>query len=166
MKLTLKTKNFLWGVFAVVLLVVGFVWFILDPAPDFEDTNGASDFSLQTITDENIINQDIGASGLSYTEQNYGAGITSSEYHSKNFNGVSEIYLTNYVLPSDVRVYIGHMNVTSGNFKLVAVNNDQIIHEFDLDAFNEGFWFEDLTGSFAIRVAGESAAFEFSIDVD
>ena len=65
MKLTLKTKNFLWGVFAVVLLVVGFVWFILDPAPDFEDTNGASDFSLQTITDENIINQDIGASGLS-----------------------------------------------------------------------------------------------------
>ena len=63
-------------------------------------------------------------------------------------------------------VYIGHMNVTSGNFKLVAVNNDQIIHEFDLDAFNEDFWFEDLTGSFAIRVAGESAAFEFSIDVD
>ena len=33
----------------------------------YEDTNGADDFTLETITDENIINLDVGASGLSYS---------------------------------------------------------------------------------------------------
>ena len=131
----------------------------------YEDTNGADDFSLQTITDQNIINLDIGASGLTYTQENLGDLISSSEYSSKNFNGVEQIYLTNFLLPSDIEVYIGHMNVKQGNFKLVVVNNDEIIHEFALDTFGETFRFEDITGSFSIHVAGESAAFGFYIDI-
>lgn len=133
---------------------------------EYEDTNGEDDFSLQTITDEEIINLETGASGLSYSEEHLGDLIHSSEYSSKNFNGVEQIYSTSFILPSDIHVYIGHMNVKSGNFKLVAVNNDEIIHEFDLDTFGEDFLFEDLEGDFSIHVAGESAAFEFYIDVN
>ena len=131
----------------------------------YEDTNGAEDFSLQTITDENIIKLETGASGLSYTEEKLGDLISSSEYSSKNFNGVEQIYLTNYLLPSDVEVYIGHLTVEQGNFRLVVINNDEIIFDIPLDAFGETFRFEDLTGPFSIHVAGESAEFDFYIDI-
>ena len=130
----------------------------------YEDTNGPDDFTLQTITEDNIVNRNVGASGLTYSETNLG-GIVSSEYSSRNFNGVEQIYLTNLFGKSDVRVYIGHMSVEAGNFRLVAINNDKIIKDFPLDAFGENYWFEDISGTFSIHVAGESAKFSFYIDI-
>ena len=130
----------------------------------YEDTNGADDFTLQTITDENIIKMDTGASGLSYEETNVGL-LKSSEYSAKNFNGVEQIYFTSFIGKSDVEVYIGHMNVEKGNFKLAVVLDDEIIKEIPLDAFSESYYFEDIKGDFSVRVAGESAAFDFYIDI-
>ena len=151
--------------YLLTILAVCLALSLVGCGTQYEDTNGADNFSLQTITDQNIINLDLGAYGLTYTEENLGDVFSSSEYSSKNFNGVERIYLTNYLSSSDVEVYIGHMNVKKGNFRLVVVNDDKIIHDFPLDAFNETFRFEDLTGSFAIHVAGESAAFEFYINI-
>ena len=63
---------------------------------EYADTNGEKDFTLQTITDENIINMETGSSGLVYEEESVGA-LHSSEYSSKNFNGVEQIYGTNFL---------------------------------------------------------------------
>ena len=131
----------------------------------YEDTNGSDDFTLQTITDQNIVNLDLGASGLSYTEEDLAGFLFSSSYSATNFNGVEQIFLTNCLTPSDFDVYIGHMVVKEGNFHWAVVNNREIIYEIPLDAFAETFRFEDLTGSFSIHVAGESAAFDFFIDI-
>ena len=132
--------------------------------PEYEDTNGGDNFTLQSITDDDIIHLATGASGLTYKEQNI-AALHSSEYSSKNFNGVEQLYLTSFILKSDVEVYIGQMNVESGNFKLVVINNDKIIQEIPLDTFNESFYFEDLEGDFSVHVAGEAAKFDFHIDI-
>lgn len=132
----------------------------------YEDTNGADDYTLQTITDEQIVKLSTGASGLKYSEMDWGLGITSTEYSSKNFNGVEQIYLNNYILPSSFSIYVGYVNVSSGNFKLAVVNNDEIIQEIPIDTFNETIYFDDITGSFAIHVAGESAAFKMHITAD
>ena len=150
--------------FIAILLITCICLTIGGCGTTYEDTNGADNFELQTITDENIIHLETGASGLAYKESNLGL-LLSSEYFSKNFNGVEQIYLTNFVGASDIYVYIGHMNVESGNFRLVVINDDKIIHEFDLDTFGEEFLFEDLTGTFSIHVAGESAKFDFYIDI-
>ena len=150
--------------FIAILLIICICLTIGGCGTTYEDTNGADNFELQTITDENIIHLETGASGLAYKESNLGL-LQSSEYYSKNFNGVEQIYLTNFVGSSDIYVYIGHMNVESGNFRLVVINDDKIIHEFDLDTFGEEFLFEDLTGTFSIHVAGESAKFDFYIDI-
>lgn len=132
---------------------------------EYEDTNGADDYTLQTITEQNIIKLDLGASGLSYTESNFGGVLSSTEYSAKNFNGVDRLFQTNFILPSDVEIYIGHMNVKAGNFRLVVINNDEIIYEIPVDAFAETYRFENLTGSFSVHVAGESAAFNFHMEV-
>ena len=130
----------------------------------YEDTNGADDFTLQTITDENIVNLDVGGAGMSRSETKLGP-ISSVEYSSKSFNGVYEIEQTNFILPSDVAVYVGHLNVKSGNFKLAIVNDDAVIFEIPLDSFGDTYYFEDLKGHFAIRAAGESAAVEFFVEM-
>ena len=138
---------------------------LISCATVYDDTNGADNFTLQTITDDNIINRNIGSSGFGYSESE-AFGITSSEYSSKNFNGVEEIFITTYITKSTFSVYIGHLTVRSGNFRLVAVNNDEIIYDFPLDSFGDTIWFEDIKGSFAIRAAGESASFSMYLSVD
>lgn len=149
----------------IFLMMMTLVLSLAACGEEYEDTNGEDDYTLQTITDENIIHLETGASGLSYKESNLGGFLHSSEYSSKKFNGVEQIYLTNFIGKSDVEVYIGHMNVKKGNFKLAIINNDEIIKEIPVDAFNEIYRFEDLKGTFSIHVAGESAAFDFHIDV-
>jgi len=148
----------------VTLLLMLLLCLTLAGCEEYEDTNGEDDFTLQTITDEDIINLSTGSSGLTYKESNLGM-LKSAEYSATNHNGVDQIYLTNFISKSDVEVYIGHLNVKKGNFKLAIINNDEIIKEIPLDAFNETYRFEDLTGTFSVHVAGESAAFEFYIDI-
>ena len=146
-------------------LVIGCICCSLFGCGDsYEDTNGTEDYTLQTITDENIVKMDVGSSGMSYSETKVGP-ITSTEYSSKNFNGVYEIDATNYIFASEVGVYVGHLNVKSGNFKLVVVNDDAILFEIPLDSFGDTYYFEDVKGHFAIRAAGESAAVEFYVEL-
>ena len=147
-----------------MILVLGMCFALVGCGEEYEDTNGDENFKLQTITTENIINRDIGSSGITYEELSVG-DVTSTEYKSKNFNGVEQIYQTNFIGKSDIQVYIGHMNVKSGNFKLAIINDGKIIDEIPLDAFGDTFLYEDLKGEFAIHVAGGSAAFDFHIEV-
>ena len=132
---------------------------------EYADTNGADNYTLQTITDSNIINLELGASGLGYKEQNIAGVVFSNEYYSKNFNGVERIYNTNFILPSDVMIYIGYLTVDSGNFRMVIVNDDKIIYDVESGASNEMLRFDNLKGNFAIHLAGESADFELNLEV-
>lgn len=129
----------------------------------YEDINGDST-ELCTISNENIIKMDVGSSGLKYAESKLARSMVS-EYSAKNFNGVEQIYFTSFIEKSNVFVYIGHLSVKSGNFKMVVVNNDKIIKEIPNEAFGEEFYFQDVVGDFSIRVAGENANVEFYVDV-
>ena len=52
-----KAGKLFWGVFAVVIIVVGVLWMIKNPAPEhIEDTNGAENCTLTQITEEDVIN--------------------------------------------------------------------------------------------------------------
>ena len=92
----------------------------------YEDTNGPDDLTLQTITLDNILKRDIGSSGLSYKESNF-MGITSTEYSAKNFNGTDMLYNTVFFGKSDIEIYVGYLNIHSGNFAMVVVNNGEVI---------------------------------------
>ena len=95
--------------------------------------------------------------------------VLNCPYCISNDNGfmIYDNYMdvTNFIGKSDIHVYIVHLNVESGNFRLVVINDDKIIKDIPLDAFGETFYFEDLKGTFAIRVAGESAKCDFHIEV-
>ena len=59
-------KKILVPVLIVIFVAVCGIWMFSTDAEHIEDTNGADNYSLQQITDSNIIKMDIGA--LNYTE--------------------------------------------------------------------------------------------------
>ena len=123
-----------------------------------EDNNGADNYQLQQITDGNIINMDIGALNFSETKS-----ILSDmpEYSSNKFTGVAEIYKNNIVGNRfDITLY--NTQVNSGNFKIVLIHNDEIVHEFKLNELMQSYTLKNPNGSVCLRIAGESADFSFS----
>ena len=63
-----KAKKLLFTVVAILLIAIAVVWFLGDNMRHIEDTNGADNFELQTITDENICNLDMGSLNVNVSE--------------------------------------------------------------------------------------------------
>jgi len=126
-----------------------------------EDENGADNFELATITKDNIIKMDLGAS--SYGENTSGSS-SYTKFSGDDFSGVAEIYNESYS-KSDIIIDLIDYEIKGGNFKLVAVCDDEIIHEFVPTDKADVVTLEDVSGNLSLRIAGESAEFTFMIDV-
>ena len=63
-----------------LILALGFAVFAVGCGPEIADTNGPDDYSLAEITEENIINQDLGCSGYTVSpasdDENYMVKLT------------------------------------------------------------------------------------------
>lgn len=152
-----KTKKILLIIGAAVLIAVCGFWFLSDGLEHIEDTNGADNFTLQTITDDNIINLDTGALNL---KESTDAISNTTTYSSDKFTGVAEIYGIN-LSGNRFDITINHARVDSGNFRIVLLEDDRIVHEFKLNELSQSFTLENPSGYISLRIAGESADFLF-----
>ena len=156
-----RLKKLLFIVGIVVFVAVFGVSMLTKSIDHIEDTNGAENYSLQEITDYNIINMDIGAKNFSESKSVL-SGLP--EYSSKKFTGVAEVYRTNIVANRfDITLY--NTCVNAGNLRIVLVHNDEIVHEFKLNELIQSYTLENPKGTVSLRVAGESADFEFTYDL-
>lgn len=168
--MTAKTRNILWGILAVVLVAVAVAWMVINPGPEhIEDTNGAEDFSLQTITEEDIVANQMGTrGGLTQSELSYKfAGLNLSdgiEYSCKKFTGVYQLYTCHIFKGSDISVSLAEFEIKSGNFAFYIVLDGKIVGEVkpEEDGFSE-FTMENIeqSGTLEYYIAGESANFRF-----
>ena len=123
-----------------------------------EDTNGPDDFSLNTITDQNILNRDLPSGGLAIAT---GGLLTKKVEHSaKDYSGVTEILSTN-LIAGTFAVDLMDFTVTGGNFRMVVVNDGKIVA--DIAPGTDQISLDGLKGDVSLRIAGESAAFSFSL---
>ena len=153
--------------FIILFVAVGFR--VFKNMPDhIEDANGPEDFSLVTITDENIIKLDMGARNP-VTIKRTGADLGSVKinsgvkFSSKKFTGVTEIMYNNYMFNSSVILELDYLKVESGNFKMVLVYEDEIIRVIEPSDEPISTRLDNLNGTLALRIAGESAAYRFRI---
>lgn len=153
-------KKLILFIVVVVFLVVFAVWMFSSDLEHIEDTNGAT-FQLQQITDSNIINMDIGALNVSKTK----TPLSETEYSSDKFTGVYDIFTTD-IVGNRFDVTLFNTVVNSGNFKVVLIHNDEIVHEFRLNELMQTYTLENPHGAVSLRIAGESADFEFSYSTD
>lgn len=157
-------KQKLWWLFAVALVVVCGVWFLFGGgiSSHIEDTNGPDNYSLQTITDQNIRDLDIGAIG---SGKSSGSFINGTVYHSKTFSGVDVIHQEDlWTTGLLIRVY--DYTIEEGNFRLLVMVDDDILHEFvpngdPIQTCELG----KIDGLFSIRIAGESANYSFRYEI-
>lgn len=152
-----KIKKILIGAGAAVLIVVCGIWFLSSDLEHIEDTNGADNYSLQTITDNNIINMDTGALNLKESTDSI---TNTTTYSSDKFTGVSEIYGEN-IWGNRFDITVNHARVDSGNFKIVLLEENKIVHEFKLNELTQTYTLENPSGYISLRIAGESADFQF-----
>lgn len=157
-------KNKLFGIIIVIAVAaVAIFMFMGNDLEHIEDTNGAENFALQTITDENIINKDIGAVGGPNMSTDNISNTTT--YSSKKFTGVAEIYGVD-ITTTSMDITVNHASVTEGNFKLVLLVDDEIVHEFKLNELSQTYTLEKPSGYVSLVIAGESANFEFDYHID
>ena len=156
-----KLKKVLTGVGVVVFVAIFALWMWQSDLEHIEDTNGPDNYTLQEINDYNIINMDMGALNLVETKELFNS---MPVYKSDKYTGVSEIYLTNLIGNRfDITLY--NTTVNAGNFRIVLVHNDEIVHEFKLNELMQTYTLENPKGTVSLRIAGESADFEFSYDL-
>lgn len=156
-----KKKMMIARIAAVLLIGIALFWFLGSDIEHIEDTNGPDNYSLTTITDENIIKRDVGATGL-----NKKKGLLTGdviEFTSKKFTGVEEIFYTNYIGKSDFYIDLYNFEVHEGNFKMAIVLNNEIVAELE-PGLMVNYELNDITGTIALRIAGESASFKFGIN--
>ncbi|MBQ3136340.1 MAG: hypothetical protein IJB74_02550 [Clostridia bacterium] len=156
-----KIKKILSGVGVVVFIAVVAVWMLSSDLGHIEDTNGSDIYKLQQINDGNIIKMDVGALNYAQADELFNNLTT---YKSDKFTGVAEIYTTN-IIGNRFDITLYNLWVESGNFKVVLVHNDEIVHEFKLNELMQSYTLENPKGNVSLRIAGESAKFEFSYDL-
>ena len=123
-----------------------------------EDTNGTDNFALNTITDQNILNLDLPSGG--YGTKTSGLLSKTVTHSGKDFSGVVEVLWTD-MIAGDFVLDLMDYTVTGGNFRMVVVNEDRIIA--DIEPGTTQILLEGVKGRVALRIAGESAAYSFSM---
>lgn len=158
-----KLKGILLGA-AVVVFVAVFVFMMLDSdLKHIEDTNGADNYKLTTITDGDIISMEMGA--LSPGSVRNALIGDALNFKAEKFTGVHEVMYNNYVLPSDVVFEIYTLSVTEGNLRMVVVHDGKIVAEIqpNSEELIQEVRLENVTGYVSLRIAGESAAYSFQM---
>lgn len=150
-----------------LIMALGLAVMSLGCGVEIADSNGLDDYTLAEITEENIINQDLGASSYSMSpgseDDDYMTSTT--KFKGKEFSGVAQLYMTNYIGKSDVSIDVSNLTVDSGNFALMVLLDGEIVHEFKHGELMETFEMKDIKGTFEIVMAGETADFKFWIQV-
>ena len=121
-----------------------------------EDTNGPDDFSLVTITDEDICGGRFSSSAVMSSTFTSGNKTTLK---IKKFSGVKDSPDARVKANGETLIWRTAITVTAGNFRACIVrDNEEIVGEFPIDGTGE-VKIENAAGTYYLRIAGESAAF-------
>jgi len=161
MKLNERAKKTLTLAGALIFVVVVGAWIMLGGTDHIEDTNGAENYALQTITNQEIIDRSTGSIGGPNISRSILTG-DAVNFSADKFTGVHEILYDNFIGTSDFEVNLSAYEIYEGNFKLVVVHNEEIVATLEPDIF-VNYRLEDITGYVSLRIAGESASFSFSM---
>ncbi len=129
---------------------------------EIPDENGPDNFNLATITVDNIVNMDLGSSSYSVSPSSEDEDymIKMTKVKGKEFSGVADLYQTNLIGKSDMTVYLDNISVESGNFKVLVLLDDEIVHKFNNQEMMQKCELKDVNGTLSVRIAGETANFK------
>lgn len=142
------------------ILLVILLSFILPSCASLviEDTNGPDDYSLQTITDEQIIFGMNTSKMMSFTS----TVNNNTTAKCRSLSGVQT--LCSYNINGDLTVNVTS-EVNSGNARLVLIINEKIINDFNING-SSTYTLTQVSGLAEIKIAGESANYNVTVVVE
>lgn len=150
-----KLKGIIYSVLSVCFIILIVLWFYDPEFEHIEDTNGIDNYSLNTITDRDIIKLNCGP----LYETDNDNTINDSKLSLIKFSGVMEIYGEDHT-NENLQIDLMNLKITEGNLQVVLLVDNEIIHKFKSNELNQSFKLDEISGFVAIRIAGESANFE------
>lgn len=124
-----------------------------------EDTNGPEDYSLQTLTEEDILQ---GASTIKVMSSSTTIN-NKSTCKAKTMSGVETLFSRK--LQNESLDILLSCEITGGNARLVLILDGEILHDFALNENDQHFTLENVTGKVSLRLAGESAGYAVSFEI-
>ena len=160
-----KFENILWIVVAIVVVGFGGFSILTNNFEHIEDINGPTNYSLNTITRNEVIKHDMGYKGLAFKTTDFrvsGVQFGGIEFSSKKYSGTEELFYADYFLPSDFTLQVYNFEIKEGNLELVVVNNGEIIAKVEpgMDGYVH---VPNVKGYTSVVLAGESANFKFEM---
>lgn len=149
-----KYKGIIYSVLSILLIILIVLWFYNPEFKHIEDKNGIDNYSLNTITDRNIIKLN---SGPLYDMKD--DTVNDSKVTFSIFSGVMEIHGDKYTNES-LQIDLKNLEINKGNLQVVLLVDNKIIHRFKPNKLNQSYRLDEISGYVALRVAGESASFE------
>lgn len=138
--------------YALLLVFLLLLPLTLTGCKTYEDTNGPDDYSLQTLTEQNILR------GGSCTKVG-SMETVSDNLHTvrvKTLNGVDT--LETFSAAGSYTILLSS-EVTKGNARLVLCTGDEILHDFNLNGDYQVWTFTVGSSNVYLRIAGESCGF-------
>ena len=126
----------------------------------YEDTNGKDNYSLQSITEEEIIKNNsclkVGAVSSKSTKN----GVTSITESVFTFDGVEKIHSLkagSYTITVDY-------TIQNGNGRFVITNGSKIIHDFVINETNQVFELDSSEPCY-LKLVGENCELEIKVEI-
>ncbi len=141
----------------IILLLIMPMLLVLSSCSHIDDLNGEDDYTLATLTDEDIINKNNSVSSFSIGS----ASKNEYAYVIKKISGVKEI--KSLKVNNNQLVIYTDLKVSKGNCKLVLIKDKKIIKEFKINE-NDNFVTSE-NGTYIIKLAAESAQIELKINL-
>ncbi len=136
---------------ALLLLLSSTLFLLSGCALHIEDTNGNDNFTLQTITDQDIIS---GRSSVSVSS----VGSSNNNRTTLKVEKLSGVK-TLETLKSGSYEFTITFNVEQGNCRLVLCDGENILQDIDIGAKDKTFTTKSESGKLYLKIAGESAKF-------
>ena len=128
----------------------------------YEDTNGDQDYTLQTLTDENIMKGTGGSlSSVSLRTSSITPSKSKVTLKVGKFSGVST--LESFRGGSSYRTVTVSLTVSAGNFKAVLCTDSEILYVFPINQTGSSYSFKKEQTVY-LRIAGESAKYELTYE--
>lgn len=124
---------------------------ILTSCSEYKDTNGEDDYTLQSITDDEIVDD----SNYSVIGSFRNVIKNKGSYRVKKINGVFTID----TFSKGTYTFTVDFKVSKGNAKLVLCDDDEIIYEFTVNQDSQSYTISSST-RFYLKVAGENSSLE------
>ena len=165
MKLSEKTKNLLWGLFAVAMVGYFAYLMLFNPFEHIEDRNGEANTAIATITNSEIIEQEMPSRGMSRSKSDFSIGgwqLGDVKFHSNKFSGIMPLLGADIMFSSNYQINLYNYQIHSGNFRLYVLLDDKIIDVLEPQE-DSTYYLGDIKGYLTVVAVGESADFQFEM---